>query len=246
MPALIFPTTAPRSSFNLTEYMDRVRGDLGLRGNARITDADVTAWGNEGQRIIARESGWCRLSAVEDTTAGTAEYAFPQLDGGRCIAIQSIWHNNLPLAPAALTDFDVYEYNWRTMTGPTPTHWWTNGATSYQLWPTPQTTQLAIVTVYFLAVPPEISTPTDHFYVPNGWEEGLLIYGKRLASTKDAHGEGARRLAELAGEWQEFMRSVKRAVDHTNPNQVTAMGEDAGAGGHRPLGWLPPYTSIGL
>jgi hypothetical protein len=246
VPALTFPDNAPRSSFNLTEAMDRVRGDLGLRGNARITDVDLQGWLNEAQRIIARESGWCRLSAVEDTTAATGEYAFPQLDGGRCIAIQSIWFNGLPLVPASLSDFDVYEYNWRTMTATTPTHWWTNGATSYQLWPTPSTTQLAVVTVYFLAVPPEISTPTDHFYVPNGWEEGILLYGKKLASQKDAHGEGARRLLDFERDWREFLRSVARGTDRTNPNHVTGFGEEAGAGARQPGGWLPAYTSIGL
>lgn len=246
MPALLFPTNAPRSSFNLTEALDRVRGDLALRGAARITDTDVTGWLNEAQRIIARESGWCRLAATEDTTANTAEYPFPTLDSGRFIGIQSIWHNDLPLTEATLSEFDTWGWNWRTQKSGTPTHWWTNGSTSYQLWPVPSTTSLGIVDVYGIAVPPEISTPTDHFYVPHGWEEGLLIYAKRLASQKDAFGEGARRLQELHLEWREFMASVKRGVDRSQPGRVTGIGEEAGLGGHRPGGYLPAFTQIGL
>src|ERR1043166_5994557 len=132
MPALLYPSNAPRSTFNLTEYRDRIRGDLALRGSARITDTDLAAWGNEAARKIARITNWLVAQMTTDLTANVSRYAFPETTDGRCIAIQSLWHNDLPVQQIRISDLDRFGYNWRSLTGSPPTVWWTNNGTDFQ------------------------------------------------------------------------------------------------------------------
>ncbi len=246
MSALLFPSNAPRSSFNVQEFYDRVRGDLALRGSARITDADLLGWGNEGAREIARETWWLRAKLTTDLVANQARYAWPDTTDGRCIGIESVFVSGQPVRAATIDDLNKGLFNWPSQTGSPPWLWWTNGGTDLQLWPTPASNQVGVLDLSFYAVPPDVTAPQEHFMVPFGGERALLVYAKKLASEKDAFGEGARRAQGYEAEWLRLLVSMKRQVRNTNPNAVTAVGEDALADGPPYGGRLPFFTNIGL
>lgn len=240
MPALLSDQTAPRSTLTLLEMRDRVRGDLGLRDSSLLTDTDITGWLNEAQDIIARETGWYRTSLLTGTTSGTKEYALPLPSTGRCLRIEEIKYDAEQLTAVTLDQLLKLDPRYRQAGNGTPWLYYVRGSSGFGLHYTPNVTDTDNLLVIYVAKPPRVSAANDFFYVPHALEDGLLIYAKKLASEKDAYGEGARRVGIYAAEWREFMKMAKAQVNAVAERVVTVAGEDALYGEPGPwprVGW---------
>ncbi len=243
MPGLTTAAPYPRSRITLSEYIDRVKGDLALRGSSFLTDAEVTAWGNEGQDIFARETRWFKFSLSLSVVSGTAEYPFPDAASAQVLSIEAVRLDDNTLYPLPQHRLDRTHYEWRDQSG-TPTHWLLRGASSIRLFPTPSASSVEGLDVFGTGLPPVVANPDDQFYIPNGFDHALLAYGKMMATRKDAHGEGSRRAGLYEREWMEALDRGKQAMAEVGEWTVHSMGSDALHGPDWPGSAVPFFTNI--
>jgi hypothetical protein len=247
MPSLSSDETAPRSALNLEEMRDRVRGDLGLRDSSLLTDDDLMYWFNEGSDRIARFTRWYRIADLMGTEAGIKEYALPLPAMGRCIAIEEVWHDDLQLDLITLPQLSRVDRNYLEDATGTPFWYYLRGSNGFGLHYTPSTTDADALTVIYVAKPPRVTDDTDHFYVPHSGEDALIVYAKKLASEKDMYGEGAKRAALYAAEWERLLAEIKRQVDSAGDRGICVVGEEGayeGIGPYPRIGWQTIPTPI--
>ena len=244
MPAFLSPELAPRSRGTLSELIDRVRGDLGLRDNAYVTDTDITFWLNEGQSEIAREAQWFRTATTAGTTSGTKEYELPGPSSGRCIAIEEIWLDGVQLYPIALDTLALGQPDYLDQGNGTPYFYYLRGSTGFDLHPTPGSTALANLTLVYVGEPPHISAPGDTFYVPATGQAALIDYACLRASLKDAHGEGGKRVAHYERAWERRLKQICDQASSAGDRDLVVVGEQSiladGTSGYPRV----PWTSI--
>lgn len=244
MPAFLSPELAPRSRDTLTTLIDRVRGDLGLRDNAYVTDADITRWLNEAQSKIAREGRWFRVAAVVGVTAGTKEYEIPDPTSGRLLAVEQVWLSGVQLYPVALETLALSEPDYLDQSNGSPYWYYLRGATAIGLHPTPSTTALTGLTVMGPAEPPHISAGDDTFYVPQTGQDALVNYACFRASIKDAHGEGGKRLSLFQGLWEQNLRQIIDEANSTSDTEQIIVGEQSILDGSESGYPRVPFTTL--
>lgn len=220
----------PRTTFSQTALRDIVRGDIGLRGNALLTDGDIDRWAVYAQRRVAEECHWLKTTATVDVVSGTAEYDLPL----RPISIEELYHNNLPLLGPVPVDFlETWRPRFRQDPSGTPTAWYLRGATSLGLFPKPDTSLLAGLVVYYTAYPADPVNASDFYTAPTALEEAIICYAKLQASLKDIAGEGGKRVGYYQQEWQMWLQRCKDYVADV------AEGEEL-VGGSTGMGWGLP------
>ena len=217
----VLQTTYPRSTITQAGMLDRVRGDVGLRGNNLLTDADIIAWANEIQDEIAERFRWYRTSTTMTSVSGTKEYILPT----RCIALEEVWYNERPMQRLQLADFETnYAYFRRNNIG-TPIFYYVRGASGYGLHPTPGDNALTILLVY-TGMPPHPTSDTDFYTVPYGGERCIVSGAKLRAAEKDSSGEGARRYDMLLRQHDANMLALERAIESVADGDITVVGAD--------------------
>ncbi len=209
-----------RSRLTMKQLRDRVKGDLGLRSSNLIQDEDIDAWGVDAQTEIAEITHWYRTSTSVSSTADTALYDLPT----DCLALEEVWHNDLPLCPIRLVDFYRTHPNWRQDDSGTPTHWYVRGMTAYGLHPAPDATVANAIDLFYTALPPTPTLNTDTYYIPTALSEALVCYCKMRASEKDATGEGGRRFELYRNEWEQWKRKAMELVGSVSEGEVTVVG----------------------
>jgi hypothetical protein len=209
-----------RSRFSMKQLRDRVRGDLGLRSNALLTDEDLDFWGLAAQTELAEITHWYRTSTTAGTVDGTALVDLPS----DCIAVEEVRHDDLPLSPIRLVDFYRDHPNWRQDAEGTPTHYYLRGTTAIGLHPVPDTTDVDILTIHYTALPPSPALNTDTYYTPTALEEAIVVYCKLRASEKDAHGEGARRLDYYGRQWEQWKQRALAYVGNVAEAEAVVVG----------------------
>ena len=243
MPILLSDSTAPRTRLNLTELMDRVRGDLGMRDSSLLTDQDLINWFNEAQDVMAREARWYRISTTIDSVANTKEYSLPIPSAGRCISIEEVYWLNRPLGPINPEELLLASPYYLTVGVGTPYVYYPRGSTGFGLHYTPNVSTVGAIRVVFVGRPPRVEAPLEAFYAPHGVEDGFVIYAKKLASEKDAYGEGKLRVDQYRQEWAQYLRELKQQVDSVSEREIMIIGEDAMLRQHRPV-YTVPYTGV--
>lgn len=199
---------------------DRVRGDLGMRSNALLQDEDLDSWALAWQTELATLTHWYRTSSAVNTTSGQALYDLPT----DCIALEEVWHDDLPLQLVRLVDFQRANPNWRNESSGTPTHYYLRGTTAYGLYPTPDTTAVAALDLFYTAFPPALTLNGDFYYIPTALEESLVDYCKLMASEKDSSGEGARRVEMYARRVEGWRQKAMAYVGNAAEGEMTVVG----------------------
>jgi hypothetical protein len=211
------------SSFTKAEYRDRVRGDLGLRSNALLTDAEIDGWGHESQREVARITGWLRKTGTGiDVTAGTAEYDVP-VDA---LAIEDVRYLGRTLQRVSIRDLRRNDPDWRDIEG-TPTHWYLRGMTAIGLHPNPTATDAGALVPHYTYFPAVPATDSDFYTVPTVLDRVLISYGKMMASQKDSIGEGRDRVALYRAEWEQGLREIAALVGEAAEGNLTVLGANS-------------------
>lgn len=243
MPAIASPTPSPRTTRTRAEFIARVRSDLGLTGSSLLGTDEIGDWLIEAQERFAVETHWFRAGHNMGVTDGTAEYDLPSTASYRCLMIEEVWHNDLPLYASTREKVASGSPNWRTQEG-TPFCYFLRGNSSVYLYPTPGTTDADALDLYFAALPPKVTAAGDQYYLPHGFEDYLLNYACWRASVKDAHGEGARRVEMYLGLWMKDLERGKQKVQEADNQEVVSMGEEAVYGRQAGGGFIPYFTNI--
>ena len=215
-----------QTSFTLCELHEYTLGDIGMRGSNLISESDVSRWAKEFLRLAAQQTHWYRTSLVTGTTADTQEYDLP----AGCLAVEDIYHLDLPLEAMTHSDLMRFDPWWQTTASGTPYAYYVRGATAYGLYPKPSATDADAVTLFYTAIPAMPATPNDTLPFPTANELAIRAYCLWRASLKDASGEGARRVQVYEQEWKAELQRLKESVSDFHQRELIVVG------GHRTRG----------
>lgn len=202
---------------------DRVRGDVGLRGNSLLTDADINAWANEINNEIAQRFRWLRTTAFINSVAGTKEYPFPT----GLTSLLEVHYNELPIYRVQVADFQQRWTYWRRQGDGTPLFYYVLGNSGFGLHPTPGTSLANGIFLAYEALPPPPASDTDGYTVPYGGERAIISGVKLRAAEKDAVGEGGKRIEIYMRRHEEDMLMLQRAIESVSEGEATIVGGDA-------------------
>jgi hypothetical protein len=219
MAELLLPNYATVSSFNLTQAMDRVRGDLGLRNSPFLLDDDITGWLNEGNTELASQTGFFSLITLTDSVSGQQEYALPTSS----LRIDNVFFSNLWMEPITIDELNTISWNWQSAMG-TPYFWYARGTNALGLYPKPNMTSGGIIRVEYTALPTEVTEPEEHFICVQAEQRLILVYAKMMASEKDINGEGEKRWPIYKRQWDEGVQAVKSIVEGFQMGQIWSAG----------------------
>jgi len=218
---------AQTSRYTLRGLLARVQGDLGLRGQALITKDDVLQWGIEASDDLAQEFLWYRTEATAGTTDGTRYYSFPS----DLLAVESIYHDGIPLRLVTSRELTIYNYDWRNASEGTPLWWYRRGYNDYALHPIPDTTDTDIVTIYYAGLPPVPDEDDDTFTIPRAHDGAIVKYCLYKAALKDSSGEGRDRIAVYRGEWEQAKAKFGQGLNSSAEGELLVLGSDNLPGG---------------
>lgn len=227
MPNLLLSNSYTRSSFTLSDLVDRVLGDLGLRNNNLVTSGDITNWANDAQRILARDTRSFHLLIASGVTSGVAEYPIPNDVVGRTIVIEEVIFDGTPLPCAEISQLYAINRFWRTAPAGTPLYYYQNGFSVLGLYPCPDADDTDALTLVVTAVPPDLTEEEDQFYILHGMEDAIVTYCCLRASLKDAYGEGAHRIPIYRDEWALCQRRAQEIAASINDHEILSYGSKA-------------------
>jgi hypothetical protein len=209
-----------KSTYSVKQLRDRVRGDLGLRSSNLILDEDVDAWAYDAQTAIANLTHWYRTTVAVATVANQALYDLP----ADCIALEEVWHNDIPLCQIRLVDFYREHPLWRQDGSGVPTHWYLRGTTAYGLHVPPSGSVAAAIDLFYTAIPPALTLNTDFYYIPTALQDAIVAYCKFMASDKDANGEGNRRVERWERIWEQWKQKAMAYVGNVAEGEHCVVG----------------------
>lgn len=179
------------TSFTEAELLDRVRGDLGARGQNLILQTDVTEWVEEALRTAAQQTNWYRVTDTVDCTSGTATYDLPTT----CISLEAIAHNSLPLQRISFGELNESDPYWRQASSGTPLVWYRRGTTAYVLYPTPSATVTGGIQRMYVAIPAMPASTSAAISFPAANEQYLVEHCLFRGALKMTPGEGEQKVA---------------------------------------------------
>lgn len=225
------------SSFTKAQARDFCRGDLGLRANNLLVDADIDRWMLDAQNTAARTTGWYQRANVSIvTTANTALYDLPT----DMLSLRSLRYLTLPLTLVTTEELDRSWWNWQQIGSATPYRWYRRGFTQFGLFPAPSASGTTDLKADYVALPAGPAADGNFYTIPTSLDRMLLSYAKYMASMKDSSGEGQRRIAIYKQEWEEGLAELQSLVRDAAEKELIVLGADAenmeGAG-YDPIYW---------
>lgn len=209
-----------KSTFTVKQLRDMVLGDLGLRSSNLVLPEDIDRWAYNAQTELATLTHWYRTSTTDDTVADQALYDLPT----DCIALEEVWHEDVPLCQIRLVDFYRSNPNWRQDGSGTPTHWYLRGTTAYGLHIPPGSSTVGAIELFYTAIPPALTLNSDQYYVPTALQDAIVAYCKFMASDKDANGEGGRRVDRWERKWNEWLKKAMAYVGNVAEGEQCVVG----------------------
>lgn len=215
-----------RSTFTQAGLRDRVKGDLGLRSTNLLTDADLTAWANEGQALLAHEAHWYRRNNPADpidVVLDQQEYDLPT----DCIAVELVYHDGLPLRRIDIGGLFNMNPLWRTDGSATPLYYYLRGTTAIGLYPKPDANLTDGLQVIYTALPANPTNDADFYYLPPACQDVLVDYCCLRACLKDSAGEGRAKIDFYQGRFEAGKRRFMRYVREMSEGLPLVLGENS-------------------
>lgn len=231
-----------------TEVLDK-SGDA---GNAQITRAMLLVWINNGIRSISAQHGFLEGAASTNLLAGIGTYDMATLFAAQ--RVQSYAAITVSGRPLKLITFGEYTAllaaNERTDDTGTPQVGMVRG-TMLTVWPVPDTTVAAGLTLYYSALPEDLTDLADTLTLPDRFYNALVDYVTAQALELDENFEAAQvKMAQHeAGVRREFEREHisptdfyptitwdpeddDRAMPGPSPRMTFTTGGGYGSGGY--------------
>lgn len=198
-----------RKTKTVQDVLTAVKRQFGDESGVQITDTDISRWVSDAQREIVLNNAEISPGMVSvNVTAGTALY--PLLANVPDImTIHSIHFDGAYLEN--MTFLQAQEYIIRKGSGTsrgTPTFWY-EYAGVLNLWPVPDTSITAGITVFYTKAPTEIVLLTDALSIPDSYFNALVMQCLKQASNMDENFQAAQAYD------QQFEVSMQKLANRT-------------------------------
>lgn len=167
----------------VSDIANAVKRQFGDESGVQITDSDIFRWINQGQIDIIKRQKLLKTSATAAITAGLGNYPVP----ADVLFVQQLLVNGLPVEYRSFEEANEYILKsdpGRVQTGQ-PQIWW-EWAGTYFFWPVPDSTlSTALITLFYLKEPTNVTALTDSLSVPDTYYNTLLQYCLQQAHEMD-------------------------------------------------------------
>ncbi len=214
-------TTVTKKAQDIYNYVARVFGD---EAAVQVTAADVISWINMGQREILIQNPMNKATAVRDLVADQQIYDPSDLD---ILRIQSIWINGNPIDHKTFQEAEQYIVSQDTLNQNRglPVLWWDWSGSIY-LYPTPSTTWINGLQIFYLKNAPAITALTDYLGVPDQFFNRLCEYVMSQAYELD---EDSQNSQFKLGQFQQGVQMLSEVENNVSNNYyptITQLQED--------------------
>lgn len=181
-------------SATLSTLRSRLRVRLEEASARFWDDSDLNTWINEGARDIARRAEVLEATTTINTTANTQQYTLPA-DTLRVYRVE--WSRDgatgTTVVPLEYKDFNSMDSIWwsNSRQGRGDPYWYTMWGfpptLSLVLYPTPDASVTAGITIYYYRLPADATADGNSVECPAGWEDLVLDYAEYMAWRKDGN-----------------------------------------------------------
>lgn len=165
-----------RISKTANDVVTAVKRQFGDTSGTQVNNAHIFAWINDAQREIVKENPELKQSMVQiNVTAGTATYPLlsnvPDL-----MVVHSIHYRGQILRNMSFVEAQEYIIRENSTTDQGEPFIWYDYAGTITLYPVPQTSYAAGLTVFYSAAPDEIDATGDILEVPDPYFNSVVSY----------------------------------------------------------------------
>lgn len=181
----------------LSEMIEKVQSIFGDTSEAQITSAEITDWLNEGQRNLARETGYIAQHSETSVIEGQRAYDLP----GDTVIVERVELDRKRMPQTTLQELDKDDDYSSDRLGD-PDRFFTWGNLIY-LYPTPSSAGTGNLDIWYKKMPDKLTSPEQVSELPEQMHDTLVRYALARAKEKD----------EEFGDAQAIMQGVDSETD---------------------------------
>ena len=219
---------------NVTDIVTRVQRIFGDQSGVQIDQNDIIRWLNDGQEeIVIANDGLMETTATADIVQGQDLYSYP----ADCSVLRSVRYTGYAVKYMPLTEFDLYLDGFSA--NPTPygqgiPSIYTVWQNQIRLFPQPNTSVAAGLTVLYIQHCAQIVTTADPLSVPVQYHKALVDYCLEQAYELDED------LQKQTAKKQEFDAKMMKLNDRNKKTteyypSITVLPQDSDYGSNS--GW---------
>ncbi|WP_190221174.1 phage adaptor protein [Streptomyces griseosporeus] len=209
---------------------NRVRRTFGDDAGVQIIDDDIFRWINDAQlQISVDNEELLETVATSDIVAGQADYTTPS----NMNTLRSLMYNNLRLRSLSFAEFNEYIDGFRNPAGSpnsygngTPEVFMVYGGV-ITLFPTPDTSLVGGLRIYYAKHPPSVGNLADGLGVPDRYHNSVVEYCLKMAYEMDENFDAAN---YKKGEFENQIMKLKNQEKTTSTEyypRITVLPEDS-------------------
>ncbi len=157
-----------KTAGDIATYVKRQFGD---ESGVQITDADIFRWINAAQLEIVSRVAPIKAKATNDIVAGQSDYSLATLNIHQ---IESIHYNKLRLTNMPFAEAERLIIS-PEQTSDTPSIWY-EWAGVVTLWPTPSSSIVGGLTIYYTGTAVTVTVSTDPLSLPDKYFEAIVAW----------------------------------------------------------------------
>lgn len=161
-------------TYRVSDILAHVKRQFGDESGAQITNEDIIRWINAGQKEIASLTKCIEKKAVTNVVQGQYDYPLPTESATDIVALR---YKGATLPGMSFQQFEAnYQDSDPLRIQTADPQVWTMWGSTITLWPTPSTSTVGGITVYFIGVPAVVTAPGDLLTIPDIHYEALTFY----------------------------------------------------------------------
>jgi hypothetical protein len=205
----------------VSKMISTVQNLFGDTSEAQITPAEIIDWLNEGQRRIARDTGWISERAETDVIAGQRGYELPP----DIITMERLELDGAKLPRTTLQMIDNEEPIHTTKEG-APTKYYIWGNTLY-LYPTPTESGSGNLDMWYKKMPVLIQSDADSAELPESMHDAMVRFALGRAKEKDEETSDAQVIMQgVQADIGQNIHETEQKSDETYPVVTPAIDDE--------------------
>jgi hypothetical protein len=201
-----------------------VKRAFGDESAVQVTDDDIYRWINAAQQEILTKNKLLKAVATTDLTSGISEYLFPSQN---IQEVQSIHISGKKINYYSFQEAEDYIINTdpdKLATG-TPVSWYEWGGTFY-LYPTPDTTVVGGIKIYYVKAPDIVAAQADLLSVPDEYFNRIIEYCLGQAYEMDEDTQNSQYKLSQFSQGLDIMADAATNINASYYPRITILEDD--------------------